>query len=540
VWVQAEDHPVDCPPEQSNCSTRASARTGAVIAWALAAGAAGYGTYRIVKPNQTVTKTETHGMEREEGAAKACDVKLSDLPVELRLGSRTLASAATDANGHANLAVSAVGLPALDSAGKGTLVVNGTAAAELDLHPLYASLGVGAEGVKVEEQLTRPGPVSNDAPAATAETALTVGQLVFTEWGGGWYWARVITAGRGRARIHYVGWEPSWDEDVSWSRLRLAGAEAHAVPETSAVAPLTSSFGSSAPAAFSLRGSIYPLAQGTSRLPDFARSSAVGEVYASRLDITPRSYTEGFPGITNRYEWFGIDYKGTLGIQRAGRYRFRLTSDDGARLSIDGKRIIDNDGLHAPSSKDGEVNLGVGAHDVRVEYFQGPADQIALVLEMSAGEEPFRVLDTTRYAPAQISQSDADSVRITVGESVLFDADKAQLKPQAERVLREIKTSIVDAGKFTAVNIEGHTDDRGSDQHNLDLSQRRAAAVARFLTQNGVPNGSVYTQAFGESRPRVLNTDDENRAKNRRVEIVLSRATRAAAPVPHSAVVPPR
>jgi outer membrane protein OmpA-like peptidoglycan-associated protein len=275
-------------------------------------------------------------------------------------------------------------------------------------------------------------------------------------------------------------------------------------------------------------------------LPDFARLSSVGTVYATRLDISPRSYTEGFPGITDRYEWFGIDYAGTLGVQRAGRHRFRLTSDDGGRLSIDGKRVIDNDGLHAPSSKEGEVNLGAGAHDVRVEYFQGPATQIALVLEMAVGDEPFRVLDMTRYAPAQLSQGGSDSVRITVGESVLFDVDKARLKPQAERVLREIKTSIVDAGTFTAVNIEGHTDDRGSDEHNVDLSQRRATAVAAFLTKNGVPNGSVYTQAFGESRPRVPNTDEENRAKNRRVEIVLSRATSAATPAPHPTIAPGR
>lgn len=441
VWVQSADRPEDCPPEQRTCSTRGSARTGAAIAWGLGAAAIGYGTYRIVKPSHTVTQRETKDVERQAGAPKACTLKLAALPVELRIGSRPAASAVTDANGHANLALGATALPALDGARKGTIFVKGTAAAELDLEPLYAALRAGAEAAALEKSKNSP-------------------------------------------------------------------------------------FGSPTPLAFALRGSVYLLAQDTSRLPDFARLTSVGQVYTARLDVGPRSDAEGFPGIVDRREWYGIDYGGMLAIQRAGRYRFRLTSDDGARLSIDGKRVVDNDGLHEPSAKEGEVSLGVGVHDVRVEYFQGPGSQIALVLEMSAGGEPFSALDVTHYAPAEVSEDDPDTVRVVIGESILFDVDRAQLKPQAEQVLREIKAAIFDARAFTMVTIEGHTDDRGSSPHNLDLSQRRTAAVARFLTNNGVPNGNVYTQALGASRPRAPNTDADGRAKNRRFEIVLTRSAK--------------
>jgi outer membrane protein OmpA-like peptidoglycan-associated protein len=440
VWVQAEDRPEDCPPEQRTCSTRASARTGAAIAWGLGAAAIGYGTYRILKPSHTVTQRETKDVERQAGAPKACTLELAALPVELRIGSLSAASAVTDANGHATLALGAgaTALPSLDGAGKGTIFVKGTAAAELDLKPLYAALRAGADAAALERSKSSP-------------------------------------------------------------------------------------FGSTTPVAFALRGSVHLLPQGTSRLPDFARLTSVGQVYTNRLDVGARDDTEGFPGVPDRREWYGIDYVGMLAIQRAGRYRFRLTSDDGARLSIDGKRVVDNDGLHEPSAKEGELSLGIGIHDVRVEYFQGPGSQIALVLEMSAGGEPFSALDVTRYAPAEVSEDDPDTARVVIGEGVLFDLDKAQLRPQAERVLREIKAAIFDARAFTMVTIEGHTDDRGSSSHNLDLSQRRTAAVARFLTNNGVPNGNVYTQALGASRPRVPNTDDDGRAKNRRFEIVLTR-----------------
>lgn len=127
-------------------------------------------------------------------------------------------------------------------------------------------------------------------------------------------------------------------------------------------------------------GNIYFLPKNTQRLPNFDELEPVGTVYTSKLDIAPRQFDKGFPGISDRFEWFGIRYTTSIYIDIPGKYRFRLNSDDGSKLIINGKTVIDNDGQHAPQAKRGEIVLEEGVHEFVVEYFQGPRYQIALQL----------------------------------------------------------------------------------------------------------------------------------------------------------------
>lgn len=137
-------------------------------------------------------------------------------------------------------------------------------------------------------------------------------------------------------------------------------------------------FGSTTSDSVSLKGDIYYLPDGTSSLPDFSRLTPVGSIYTKVLDIPKRSFTSGFPGVTDRFEWFAIRYTGTFNVGTEGNYGFRLVSDDGSRLIIDGKKIIDNDGVHSMQSVSGEAYLARGQHSIEVDYFQGPRDEIAL------------------------------------------------------------------------------------------------------------------------------------------------------------------
>ena len=73
-------------------------------------------------------------------------------------------------------------------------------------------------------------------------------------------------------------------------------------------------------------------------------------------------------------------YGGTFETKKAGTYKFKLSSDDGSSLWIDGKQVIDNDGVHGVSEVEGEVELTAGRHAMKVWYFQGPATEIALQL----------------------------------------------------------------------------------------------------------------------------------------------------------------
>lgn len=134
-----------------------------------------------------------------------------------------------------------------------------------------------------------------------------------------------------------------------------------------------------------LRGDIYFIDQGAPRLPDFGRLRPVGAVYVRSLQIDDQDWQAGFPGVTDRHEWFAIDYRGHLLARQAGRYAFRLTSDDGSRLLIDGNTVIDNDGVHASRSVDGVATLTQGLHAIEVQYFQGPRPRVSLRLDCAQG-----------------------------------------------------------------------------------------------------------------------------------------------------------
>jgi len=148
------------------------------------------------------------------------------------------------------------------------------------------------------------------------------------------------------------------------------------------------------------RGTIYFLDRNAGILPDtFHRFKPKGTIYTSSLNVPPRYFRDGFPGITKRFEWFAIDYRGKFWIERAGVYRFALTSDDGSLLFIDDELIIDNDRIHPPETKEGQIKLGHGAHDIRVSYFQGPRNAVALVLKVAGPCEEMRVFNMDEFRP---------------------------------------------------------------------------------------------------------------------------------------------
>jgi len=149
-----------------------------------------------------------------------------------------------------------------------------------------------------------------------------------------------------------------------------------------------------------LRGQIYLIRAGSQWLPNFKKLKPVGSIYTSSLNIPPRSFTEGFPGVTDRFEWFAIDYSGRFWIEKPGKYQFALLSDDGSKLYIDDKTVINNDGVHPPKVMFGNVKLSGGIHDIRVSYFQGPRTQLALMLGVAeAGKKQFRIFNTREFRP---------------------------------------------------------------------------------------------------------------------------------------------
>lgn len=159
-----------------------------------------------------------------------------------------------------------------------------------------------------------------------------------------------------------------------------------------------------------LIGKVYLLAENTGSLPDFDTMRSMTTLYTTSINIPERSWETGFPGLPNRFEWFAIQYKGNFKVNNAGHYTFRLLSDDGSKLYIDNRLIIDNDGTHPAYSRTGETDLDKSNHSIIIQYFQGPRYEIALQLFASYNKEDeqlfpgkYFVLSTPGYDPLIIS-----------------------------------------------------------------------------------------------------------------------------------------
>ncbi|PLP58964.1 OmpA family protein [Mesorhizobium loti] len=123
-------------------------------------------------------------------------------------------------------------------------------------------------------------------------------------------------------------------------------------------------------------------------------------------------------------------------------------------------------------------------------------------------------------------KQDETSVRIAMTGDVLFDFDKADIRPAAEPTLADIARLIASIPKGT-IGVEGHTDSKGSARYNNKLSLERASTVANWLVAHGADKQRLAVKALGDTRPVAPNTLDDGRdnpdgrALNRRVEFIL-------------------
>jgi len=158
-------------------------------------------------------------------------------------------------------------------------------------------------------------------------------------------------------------------------------------------------FGTTVVSTTGFEGRIYLLKNNTGKLPHFDSMKSAGTVYTPTLNVWPQRFDEAFPGITDRIEWFAIDYHGHFWIEREGEYRFSMLSDDGSRLSIDNREMVDNDGIHSAAALSARAVLTRGMHTIRVSYFQGPRYTVALVLAVAGPGGPWRIFNTDDFIP---------------------------------------------------------------------------------------------------------------------------------------------
>lgn len=114
-----------------------------------------------------------------------------------------------------------------------------------------------------------------------------------------------------------------------------------------------------------------------------------------------------------------------------------------------------------------------------------------------------------------------DRVRNTLKATIYFDYDASDIRGDARSAL-DAKLPILRANTAIQIRISGHADERGSDQYNDALGQRRAASAKRYLTDNGIDAARVTIVSYGEQQPAVTGSDENAWARNRRAEFAVT------------------
>lgn len=125
--------------------------------------------------------------------------------------------------------------------------------------------------------------------------------------------------------------------------------------------------------------------------------------------------------------------------------------------------------------------------------------------------------------------------QLEILDKVYFRTNSDRILSRSNRLLDNVALVIRNHPEITLVRVEGHTDSRGDDAYNLDLSQRRARSVMAYLVEEGVEPARLRSEGFGETRPIESNDSREGQAANRRVEFNLGEATTTVTTQPEPA-----
>ncbi|MEO8112716.1 MAG: OmpA family protein, partial [Ginsengibacter sp.] len=114
-----------------------------------------------------------------------------------------------------------------------------------------------------------------------------------------------------------------------------------------------------------------------------------------------------------------------------------------------------------------------------------------------------------------------EGIRVEFNEKILFAFSKTDFGDSAKASLNNL-VAVLNKYPNTNIEIQGHTDSRGNDEYNMELSQKRAGTFADYLKAQGVTESRITTKGYGESAPAYTNDTDEGMAQNRRVEFLIT------------------
>lgn len=116
---------------------------------------------------------------------------------------------------------------------------------------------------------------------------------------------------------------------------------------------------------------------------------------------------------------------------------------------------------------------------------------------------------------------EGDLLAVTFKGDVTFDTNSTVLRPGLQSEINRV-AGVLNQYPNTLVRVEGHTDNKGTDAYNMDLSNRRAMAVENLLVQRGIADSRIEAVGYGETLPVATNDTEAGRQRNRRVEIKIA------------------
>ena len=177
----------------------------------------------------------------------------------------------------------------------------------------------------------------------------------------------------------------------------------------------------------------------------------------------------------------------------------------------------------------GAIGGAVIGHQIQGEYGRYVGAAVGALAGGAVGnymdrqhQELRRALENELRAEyVTLERIDKDTIKLSLSSEASFDIDSSTVKSAFKPALNRV-ASVMGSYDQTVIHIVGHTDNTGSAEHNLRLSQRRADSVASYLSSHGVSYSRLLTYGHGEDEPRATNSTEYGRKLNRRVELYIN------------------
>lgn len=244
-----------------------------------------------------------------------------------------------------------------------------------------------------------------------------------------------------------------------------------------------------------------------------------GEV---RMSITHPEYREG--ACTGTIPAEGGDVNVTCELEalpRVGAVRGRVVGDDGQPVTGATVTVTGPQGFSVitdPSGGFARQSLPPGSYSARVESDSHLITTATFQIQPRATAEPtITMVARPRRAAVQLRARE-----LVIRRQINFATDSAEILPDSIPLMTEIADALLRHPELTGIEIQGHTDNRGSSARNQELSQQRADAVRQWLINAGVAADRLTAQGYGDSRPIAPNITAGGRARNRRVQFMIT------------------